>query len=606
MLNGPARTPTEDAPDPDSDKPATADPRPRRLRRLAVGLALLALLGCALIAISANWEIRSSDDPFIELRVDGRNDDGSCVVTWFDPWADRFRQTDFQCLPADRPDKLPEGEEDLDYGWLVSYWPWRGTEVYTRHHNPTEARRISDLAAMSGFALLLTTGPAALVVGLTARYGFLPRSRTSPPAAPPPLPRLGERPTRPGRTPTYAELRAVARTQFATDEPDGDPPPSEHPVPAGPTSPWWRVPELRRQAGVSHLALCLLGSAALLAFAAYLVAAQSDIAYMVVANSLLAFGFVAHHTYRNVSSVHQLARHANGPAEESLRYVLLHDPWAELPIMLLFHQTGGRDATPHSVVLLLPRSDERPPAPRPDGEVLLRTADPTGHLAVPVVDGQVLWPSGPRRYLDLADPEVHDRLRHLAQRPIGRQAPLTPAPPSPTSRGRRKLRRKSWLISSVIAATAFPLLYVVMGLTHGFTGPDSGGVGAAMCAMTVLFGRYGSTGVFLSEDSLKAVGLFGVVEVPYISVRTVTVGSGGELEIHAVGGRVIAPFCFWGSVIDRFFKTSDKAALAIRERLPDGRFEEGIDVPPVSRFRMRWYWTDGFLLIAAALLLFLR
>ncbi|MBB1243141.1 hypothetical protein GL263_06110 [Streptomyces durbertensis] len=603
MLNRPAPAPAED--DPDSDDPATVDPRPRRLRRLTVGLTLLALLGCALIAISANWEIRSSDDPFIELRVDGRDDDGSCVVTWFDPWADRFRQTDFQCLPADHHDRLVEDDDGLDYGWLVSYWPWRGTEVYTPHHNPTEARRISDLAAMSGVALLLTTGPAALVVGLTARYGFRPRSRTTPPPAPPPLPRLGERPSRPGRTPTYAELRAVARTQFATDEPDDDPP-TEPLVSHDPTAPWWRVPELRRRARLPLMTLCLLGSLALLAFAAYLVATQSDNAHQAVASSLLSLGFVAHHTYRSVSSVHQLARHATGPTEESLRYVLLHDPWAGLPVMLLFHRTGGRDATPHSVVELLPRSDDRPPAPRPDGEVRLRTADSSGHFAVPVVDGQALWPSGPRRYLDLTDPEVHDRLRHLAQRPIGRQAPLTPAPASPTSRGRRKLRRKSWLVFSVIAGAAFPLIYVAMGLTRGFTGPDSGSVGAAMCAMPVLLGRYGSTGVLLSEGSLKAVGLFGVVEVPYVSVRMVTVGSGGSLEIHAADGRVVAPICFWGSIIDHFFKTSDKAALAIRERLPDGRFEEGLDVPPVSRFRMRWYWTDGFLLIAAALLLFLR
>ncbi|MGJ3561040.1 hypothetical protein ACR6C2_33065 [Streptomyces sp. INA 01156] len=93
--------------------------------------------------------------------------------------------------------------------------------------------------------------------------------------------------------------------------------------------------------------------------------------------------------------------------------------------------------------------------------------------------------------------------------------------------------------------------------------------------------RIGSSRVELLSDSLVVVDAVGAREIAYAAVRTVGLNSQGHLEIQTVHGESYAPLVFMGSLVDRFVKTSDRAALEIRKRLP------AEEAPPVRKRLIR-------------------
>ncbi|CAL9407487.1 hypothetical protein [Streptomyces sp. enrichment culture] len=114
----------------------------------------------------------------------------------------------------------------------------------------------------------------------------------------------------------------------------------------------------------------------------------------------------------------------------------------------------------------------------------------------------------------------------------------------------------------------------------------------ALFVLAVLFGgaafihRIGSSRVELRSDSLVVVNAVGTREIVYAAVRTVGLNSQGHLDIQTVHGESYAPLVFMGSLVDRFVKTSDRAALEIRKRLPDKRLTAE-EAPPVRKRLIR-------------------
>lgn len=85
---------------------------------------------------------------------------------------------------------------------------------------------------------------------------------------------------------------------------------------------------------------------------------------------------------------------------------------------------------------------------------------------------------------------------------------------------------------------------------------------------TAFIHRIGSSQVVLLSDSLMVVNAVGSTEITYAAVRTVGLTRQGHLEIQTVHGQSHLPLLFLGSLVDRFFQTSDRAALETRKRLP--------------------------------------
>ncbi len=114
----------------------------------------------------------------------------------------------------------------------------------------------------------------------------------------------------------------------------------------------------------------------------------------------------------------------------------------------------------------------------------------------------------------------------------------------------------------------------------------------ALFVLAMVFGgmafihRIGSSRVVLLSDSLVVVDAVGSREIAYAAVRTVGLNSQGHLEIQTVHGESYMPLVFLGSLVDWFFKTSDRAALEIRKRLPDKRLPAE-KAPPVRKRLIR-------------------
>ncbi|MBB1260946.1 hypothetical protein [Streptomyces alkaliterrae] len=170
-----------------------------------------------------------------------------------------------------------------------------------------------------------------------------------------------------------------------------------------------------------------------------------------------------------------------------------------------------------------------------------------------------------------------------------------------SSAKRLVLRRRSWLMFASVASVGFVVAYAVVVLSRRSFLEEEMFAGAFFFAIVAFLVRYGACRIVLNEEMVRVYGLFGRVDVPYASISTVGVNSGGGLEIQTIDGRVVTPLCFGGSLIDGFIRTADKAALAIHSRLPGSRSDR-MDLPPVSKVLVRNFWlSDVFLALAVGM-----
>jgi len=136
--------------------------RPGRLRgatgtRRRWKFVWVALVGLLLVGLGGVAEYRQLADPGVDLTVLRDDGQGHCTVRWIDPLDGRARQGPFAC-DSDRVPIL----RDREYGWEVSYWPWRG-DLYNADGVGTRAYDVMIGLTLSGLALLLVAGAGGTV-----------------------------------------------------------------------------------------------------------------------------------------------------------------------------------------------------------------------------------------------------------------------------------------------------------------------------------------------------------------------------------------------------------------------------------------------------------
>ncbi|MFJ8825752.1 hypothetical protein ACIREE_28795 [Streptomyces sp. NPDC102467] len=154
---------------------ARPEQRPHHPRRPRYRwILLLGVITCGLgIAGSA----AADHDPMIELTVvDGSTAPGPCTVRFKDPLTGGHRTAPFVC-EGHRDALIPK----LEYGWVVSYGPWKG-DLYNAAWDGTPANPLNDGLFVGG-ALLTLAGGIGGAVSLRARRRY-PAPTAGPPRTP--------------------------------------------------------------------------------------------------------------------------------------------------------------------------------------------------------------------------------------------------------------------------------------------------------------------------------------------------------------------------------------------------------------------------------------
>lgn len=135
----------------------------------------------------------------------------------------------------------------------------------------------------------------------------------------------------------------------------------------------------------------------------------------------------------------------------------------------------------------------------------------------------------------------------------------------------RVLQRRSWKIlgwASVIVMWAIGISAAMAGIHRNGNYRDAIFFTAVIAAISAFCRRYGTCRIVLTRKSIIVVGLLGVRNIPYETVKEVIGDPYEGLSISAVHGDEINPFCFGGSLADVRFRTSQRAAEEIRATLP--------------------------------------
>ena len=107
----------------------------------------------------------------------------------------------------------------------------------------------------------------------------------------------------------------------------------------------------------------------------------------------------------------------------------------------------------------------------------------------------------------------------------------------------------------------------------------------------------GTCAVVLCAESPIVVNPIGAKEVRYDDIRRMA-GPGASLKVLTVRDKSLFPVVFGGSLVDRLFGTSEKAALEIRQRLPRAS-RPPAKAEPVKRTLVRAYRSADVFLAAA-------
>ncbi|MDV9191127.1 hypothetical protein R6L23_23490, partial [Streptomyces sp. SR27] len=387
--------------------------RPRRRWALWrwVLLAGAVALGLGIYGVEA-----SDDDPRIDLTVLSKQADGHCTVSWEDPFDGGTRTGPYRC--ATDLDPVLEGR---DTGFVVSYGPWKG-DLYNADWEGAPANEVNEALGMSGLLLL----PLGLVGGAVRRWRrtrAVPVPYVSPAGAPPVNPvnpvKAGHAPaaeTPP--SPTYAVLAAHAGRQAVPQTRTRRPEADVREVA------WWRVRGLRRGAG-AHETL-ILGATLVGMGVLALVAPPGEqgvvvpvyVIGVITLGTLLRAGYLLLTSGRHAARM--LARAATAPVPVDRRYVLLHAPYGDVPVLVLFPAHGGADDLPEALLELLPPGTRKHPRAglpsEPTGRVELRgwldRVDDGRAVVVPWIEGRPLWPAEP--YLEAGGAEFTALLDRLA------------------------------------------------------------------------------------------------------------------------------------------------------------------------------------------------
>lgn len=159
-----------------------------------------------------------------------------------------------------------------------------------------------------------------------------------------------------------------------------------------------------------------------------------------------------------------------------------------------------------------------------------------------------------------------------------------------TRREKRVLRRRSWSVLTWMTLSAIWLIYLfglMISLDRGKF-QDAWLVFAIFCAVTATVRRIGSCRIVLERGKVLIENPLIIHSLPNGSIMDVEISSGGGLRIRTRQGKDIRPLVFGGSLVDAYFKTSERAATKIREHLRDNDRELAARTEVQQKFRRCW------------------
>ncbi|MEU3267440.1 hypothetical protein [Streptomyces bacillaris] len=170
--------------------------------------------------------------------------------------------------------------------------------------------------------------------------------------------------------------------------------------------------------------------------------------------------------------------------------------------------------------------------------------------------------------------------------------------------GGRVLRRRSFRVLSPGVAALF-VGGAAVGIADGLNGRQDGLVAAALLlTLGSLCYRVTRSRVHAGQTSLTIINPLFAYEVPYASVQRIGASGSGSLivlpkesaaDTEGEGYLVVG---FAGSLLDRFFGTTEKVTAELKKHRNKGRKLPGAD-GPVRRFLVADTVADGMLAVAA-------
>ncbi|WP_139134534.1 hypothetical protein [Streptomyces sp. TP-A0874] len=173
----------------------------------------------------------------------------------------------------------------------------------------------------------------------------------------------------------------------------------------------------------------------------------------------------------------------------------------------------------------------------------------------------------------------------------------------PTQKKGRVLRRRSWPIMSWSAITFLWILYfltLLAALAHE-NHRDALLIGATIAALTTLVRRIGSCRMVLLPDSILVENPICSYQLPHESIHDVRMTSGGGLAIETRQGTSVQAFGFGGSVVDAYFKTTERAVAEAQQMLSVAHEDRGKAEQQLNNTFRRCWSADIPLLLAATL-----
>ncbi len=90
-------------------------------------------------------------------------------------------------------------------------------------------------------------------------------------------------------------------------------------------------------------------------------------------------------------------------------------------------------------------------------------------------------------------------------------------------------------------------------------------IAAAFLTVTAILRRIGSCRIILAQGVLVVANPISSYHIPCGAVTNVYVSDAGGMRIEVRQGREISPFAFSGSLLDTFFRTSERATMEVSE-----------------------------------------
>ncbi|MEU0628675.1 hypothetical protein [Streptomyces sp. NPDC005989] len=419
------------------------------------------VVGCLLMALATSWSVASDNDPLVDLTVTGDSADGRCLVRWTDPFDGRTRNGPFHC-------EGPRGPvEGWETGFVVSYGPFKG-DLYDSELRGTSAVTATDTAGLGGLALAAVGcvgGVTRLVVSARRRREKRDAALYGPAA---PTARAvadsgdgtdggadggaadgaadgtgnGACDGAATRSPEdsrvdYAALAATAERQAGLRGPDTAEPRATGDVRAGQAVTWWRVPMLRRVAGIARTS-GLLGYTAAFAALCWFLGADTvpGVPRASAALAGVAGCWSAWRMFRSgIPLARRMARAAAAPESRTRRYALLFDvnDANAGPLLMLFPAgavgeepdpgvvADGGDALPEGMLRIMPPGPDKCPwagLPAVTGTVELRGWLDEEPVVVAWIEGRAYWPQDPYQAIDRSDPEALEAVAELLPGPM--------------------------------------------------------------------------------------------------------------------------------------------------------------------------------------------